>query len=98
MSSVSPIDLFAYQSHHRPFDHDHDKFKKTSSFTAATKVVFYASTEISGTPTSVLKTETIRTVLPTVLPVHDHKFPNRLASPPPGLTQLDDGMLLTVFF
>ncbi len=97
MSSVSPIDLFATQSHHHLFDHHHHKFKKTSSFTVATKVVFYASTEISGTPTSILKTETIRTVLPTVLPVHVHKSPNRSASPPSGLTQLDDSMLLTVF-
>jgi hypothetical protein len=79
MSSVSQIDLFA---HHRPFDHDNDdKFKKTSLFTTDTEVVFYSSTEISGTPTSILITGTTKTVLPTVVPNHFHRSPNRLATP-----------------
>jgi hypothetical protein len=96
MSSVSQIDLFA---NHPPFDHDDgDKFRRTSLFTTTTEVVFYSSTEISGTPTSILKTETTKTVLPTVVPNHFHRSPSRLATPNSGLVQLDDGMPLTVLF
>jgi hypothetical protein len=98
MSSVSQNDLFGGFPH-PPFDHDDgDKFKTTSFFTSTTEVVFYSSTEISGTPTSILRTETSTTVLPTVVPVHFHKSPNRLATPNAGLAQFDDGMPLTVIF
>ncbi len=101
MSSASQIDLF---DHHGPFEHGHgddgdgDRFKKTSSITITTETTFYSLTEISGTPTSIPIKETITTVLPTVVPAHSHKSPNRSATPNSGLTQLDDDMPLTVFF
>jgi hypothetical protein len=96
MSSVSQIDLFG---NHRPFDHDDDdKFKKTSSFTTTTEVVSYSLTEISGRQTSIPITETKTTILPTVVPIHSHRSPNRLAIPNSGLAQLDGGMPLTVLF
>jgi hypothetical protein len=96
MSSVSQTGLF---DHHRPFDHDDDdKFKRISLFTTTTEEVFYSPTEISGTQTSIPITRTTTMVLPTVVPVHPHKFPIRLVTPNSGLAQLDDGMPLTVLF
>ena len=98
MSSFSQIDLFA---HHRPFDHDnddHDKFKSTSLFTTTTEVVSYSLAEISGKQTSMPITETIATVLPTVVPLHSHRSPNRLATRNSRLVQVDDDMPLTVLF
>ena len=77
MFSVSRADFF--EPHH-PFFHDNgddDKFK-TSSFTIATEVVFFSRTLISGTPTSIPITETIQTVVPTVVPAHVFNSPNSI--------------------
>lgn len=97
MSSFSRVDLFA---HRRPFGHDNDddddRFKKSSSFTTTSETVFFSLTEISGTETSILITETATVVLPTVVSVHPHRSPNRSATPNSGLAQLDGGMFLTI--
>lgn len=98
MSSVSQIDLFA---DHRPFGHDKDdnsRFKTTSLLTTTTEVVSYSLTEISGVQTSIPITKKIPTVLPTVVPVHSHRSPNRSATPNSGLPQFDDGIHLAVLF
>jgi hypothetical protein len=97
MSGVRQIDLFGKHPPGHDNDDD-DRSKRTSSFTTTSEVVSYSLTEISGTQTSIPITKTTTKVLPTLVPVHSHRYPNRSATPNSGLTQLDDGMPLTVRF